>query len=61
MLKAFAMVILVAGLPLLLGINEAAAKRGAHSGSCPVGTCAQDGGAYAKNVNHCSKENCRRR
>ena len=60
MLKALAVAILVAGLPLLLGTNEASAKRGALRGICPVG-CAKDGSTYAKNIRNCSVQNCRRR
>lgn len=60
MLKALTMAILVAGLPLLLGINEASAKRGALRGICPEG-CAKDGSTYAANIRNCSIKNCRRR
>ena len=60
MLKALAVAILAAGLPLLFGINEAAAKRGALRGICPVG-CAKDGSTYAANIRNCSIKNCRRR
>ena len=61
MLKTLMMAILVAGLPLLLAINEATgAAEGPHSGYCPAGTCADNGGPFADNVNNCRKENCGR-
>ena len=60
MLKALTVAILVAGLASMLGTNEAAAKRGAKTGICPVG-CAKDGSTYAKNIDNCSVKNCRRR
>jgi hypothetical protein len=60
MLKALTVAILVAGLPLLLATDEAAAKRGALRGICPVG-CAKDGSTYAANIRNCSIKNCRRR
>jgi hypothetical protein len=53
MLKALTMAILVAGLAAMLGTNEAAAKRGAKTGICPV-RCAKAGSTYAKNINNCS-------
>ena len=30
-----------------------------NSGYCPAGTCARDGGKYAKNLKFCSAANCR--
>jgi hypothetical protein len=60
MLKALTVAILVAGLASMLGTNEAAAKRGALRGICPVG-CAKDGSNYAANIRNCSIKNCRPR
>ena len=59
MLKALTVAILVAGLPVLLGINEASAMgRGALRGICPEG-CAKDGSTYTDNIRTCSIKNCR--
>ena len=60
MLKALTVAVLVAGMPLLLATDEAAAKRGALRGICPAG-CAKDGSTYAANIRNCSIKNCRRR
>jgi hypothetical protein len=60
MSKALKIAILMAGLPLLLGINEAAAGGPAPPGSgyCPTGTCGSRGGRYADDLKNCKKENC---
>jgi hypothetical protein len=56
------LVIVIAFSGLLLGINEAAAAWGnpPDSGYCRAGTCAGDGGQWARHLKNCKKENCRK-
>jgi hypothetical protein len=64
MLKT-SMLMIVAAL-LLIGLGNAFAQMGpkmqmsGKNGACPAGTCAKNGGSFAKDVKFCSAYNCKK-
>ena len=58
----------LAALLLVFNLGEAAfaqqnrrqQMQGGSSGNCPVGTCAKNGGSFAKDVQYCSASNCKK-
>lgn len=62
MLKLLTLLTVLAAV-LIATPNDASAQQrpaeaGTSSGYCPPGTCAINGGAFAKNARTCSKANC---
>jgi hypothetical protein len=58
MLKFFVVAAVVA-LPFLLNAGEARANMGGYA-TCPVNTCANNGGDKTTNVKACKASNCRK-
>ena len=58
----FALALLLAAFTFTATIavpTPAQAQRGVKSGYCPVGTCSENGGPWAKKVRKCAAKNCR--
>jgi hypothetical protein len=59
-------VLMIVAALLLAGLGGAFAQMApkmqmsGKSGTCPAGTCAKNGGSFAKDVKYCTAFNCRR-
>ena len=58
-------IVLLAALPLLGGIENAAAQTASqqpkNAGKCPDGTCGKSGGQWAKDTRNCSASYCKKK